>query len=127
MTDRPSSTKLRRQCFDANKYQDALTGRIMLTCHLCGLPIDPVREDWEAEHVVRRAASNDDSVANLKPAHVSCHAVKTAQDVRENAKGKRASAKHFGIERKRSSFRKKPAGAKFDWSQGRYVMAGDDE
>lgn len=131
---RPSSVKVRRECFDRNKWQDPITGRIMMTCYLCKTTIDPVRQEWEAEHVSRRALGHGDaellakldSAENIMPAHTECHAPKTAKDVKENAKGKRQAAKHFGIERKRSSFRKKPAGAKFDWSTGRYVMAGED-
>ncbi len=135
MTDRrPSSTKFRRECFDRNKWQDPITGRIMLTCYICKLPLDPVREEWEAEHVKRRSLGHGnpellaelDKPENILPAHAECHSPKTAQDVRENAKGKRSSAKHFGIERKRSKLRK-PAGMKFDWNQGRYVRVGNEE
>lgn len=119
MSDRrPSSTKLRRQCFDNHKYTDAL-GRIRMDCHLCNLPIDPVRDEWEAEHVLRRALGGElvpdiDGEGNVQPAHVDCHNRKTKVDVRENAKGKRMSDRHFGIKRSRgfgnSRFRKKVSG-----------------
>lgn len=126
MTDRrPSSTKVRRECFDENKYQCPLSKRWKMTCHICQGPIDVIKDgpdSWEAEHVIPFANGG----GKVLPAHTDCHRTKTSKDVREIAKGKRASGKHFGIDRKRSKFRK-PAGAKFDWSQGRYVMAGDDE
>ena len=122
---RPSSTKVRRECFDAHKWTDPVTGRIMLTCHICGLPIDPVREKWEAEHVIRRVLSNDDSTANVKPAHPNgCHSAKTKIDNAENNKGKRVRDKHFNIERK-AGFRKAPNGFKFNWKAGRYMKAED--
>lgn len=119
MTDRrPSSTKLRRQVFDRQKYQCQLTGRILMTCHICGFPIDPVREKWDADHVTRRVLSNDDSLANVLPAHENCHKEKTACDVRAHTKGKRQSNKHFNIERKhRRSWR--PPGTKHNWATGR--------
>lgn len=120
MSARPSSTKIRRECFDAHKWTDQGTGRTMLTCHLCGGPIDPVREKWEAEHVIRRVLREDDSPRNVMPAHaVLCHPAKTAKDITENAKGKRVRDQHYGISRPKG-FRR-PKGAKFDWSQGRYV------
>lgn len=95
------TTKLRRACFDRWKYQDAL-GRMKMDCHLCGDPIDPVREEWEAEHIVRRAAGGSDDVnTNVKPAHATCHKPKTARDITENSKGKRVSDRHYGIKRSR--------------------------
>jgi hypothetical protein len=72
----------------------------MLTCHICSLPIDPVREKWEAEHVLRRALKGDDSPGNILPAHKEgCHAEKTKKDIAENAKGTRVRDRHFNIKR----------------------------
>jgi len=114
MTARPSSTKLRRICFEANQQTDE-HGQIYMTCHICNGPIWPAKGDaWEAEHVMRRCLSGDDSAENLKPAHVRCHKVKTAADVSENAKGKRVADKHFGIRKKVSwggKYRKKLDGS----------------
>lgn len=115
---RPSSTKTRRQCFDHWKYTDVVTGRIMLQCHICNLPIDPTREKWEAEHVIRRSVGGADDPENVRPAHVACHAPKTAVDVAENAKGKRVADRHYGIKQSRGFYR--PKGAKFNWATGRY-------
>ena len=98
MSPRPSSTKTRRECFDRCKWTDPVTGRIMLTCHICGLPLDPARTKWEAEHVKRRALNGDDSPANILPAHEEgCHEEKTKADIRDNAKGKRVSDRHYNI------------------------------
>lgn len=99
MSRRPSSTKARRDCFDANKWADA-AGKIWLTCHLCGQPIDPVRQTWEAEHPTPHANGG----IEVLPAHTSCHRPKTARDVSSIAKGKRVSDFHFGIKRRGSSF-----------------------
>lgn len=93
MTDkRPSSTKLRREVFDANKKTDE-TGRIYMDCHICGGRISPGAQRWDAEHVVPWANGGK----TVLPAHESCHAVKTARDVSEIAKGKRVSERHWGI------------------------------
>jgi hypothetical protein len=100
MSTRPSSTKLRRICFEAHQQTDE-HGQIFMICHICNGPIWPAKADaWECEHVMRRCLSGDDSAENLKPAHVRCDKVKTAADVSENAKGKRVADKHFGIRKK---------------------------
>jgi 5-methylcytosine-specific restriction protein A len=62
-------------------------------CHLCGMPIQ-VGEKWELEHVIALEISGDDSDANLRPAHLVCHADKTKADVKAIAKVKRVEAKH---------------------------------
>lgn len=96
MTDkRPSSAKVRRECFEANRLTDD-TGRIYLKCHICNGRIDPVREPWEAEHTTPHAFGGTE----LKPAHVKCHKVKTADDVGKIAKSKRVANKHFGTKTK---------------------------
>lgn len=98
MNRRPSSTKLRRECFDRNKFTDPLSGRIMLTCHICGLAFNPATTKWEAEHVSRRALKGDDSPSNILPAHkADCHSEKTRKDISENAKGIRVHDRHFNI------------------------------
>ena len=125
MSARPNSTKLRRECFDAHKWADPVTGRTMLTCHICKGSIDPAREKWDAEHVLRRVLSNDDRVSNVLPAHEGCHDTKTRQDVSDNAKGKRVRDKHYNITRK-EGFRHKPYGFRYDWKAKRYVRIGEE-
>lgn len=92
---RPSSTKARRDCFDANKRMDE-SGRVYLECHICCGRIDPARDPWDAEHVIPHAFGGK----VLMPAHVKCHKGKTADDVGRIAKSKRVSDNHFGIKRK---------------------------
>ena len=120
MSDRrPSSTKVRRECFDANKYQCPLSKRWLMLCHICQLPIDVIKDgpnSWEAEHVLRRSLrrGDDDDIENIKPAHVSCHADKARDDVRDNAKGKRVEGDHFGFKRqKRPMMGSKASGWRF--------------
>lgn len=72
-------------------------------CHLCGQPIDGTRERWEVEHIVPYALTRDDTDDNLAPAHVACHAAKTAQDVKQIAKAKRVSRKHTGAHRPKAT------------------------
>lgn len=73
-------------------------------CHLCGIAINAGRgEAWEVEHVEAREISGRDDWANLRPAHIKCHKVKTAADKKVIAKVNRVRNKHLGI-RKPSRF-----------------------
>lgn len=71
-------------------------------CHLCGQKIK-AGEKWEVEHKRALALLGTDDDANLAPAHIACHAVKTKDDVGRLSKALRQRAKHLGI-RKRSTF-----------------------
>ena len=64
-------------------------------CYLCDMPIK-VGEAWEMEHVIPWELTRDDSDDNVKPAHVHCHKIKTASDVRGIRKADRIKAKHIG-------------------------------
>jgi len=66
-------------------------------CHLCGLRIDAPKQRWEVEHVKPLSMGGTDDRVNLRPAHVECHAVKTAGEAAPRAKADRAGAKHLGI------------------------------
>ena len=117
MSKRPSSTKLRREVFETHKWTDPVSGRIMMTCYICGFPLDPVRERWHAEHPTPHANGGTE----VLPAHEDCHRPKTARDIKNIAKGRRTRDRHFGIKRSSGSFRKPPPGYKYDWSARRYV------
>jgi len=67
-------------------------------CHLCGLPIK-AGETWEAEHVVALTCGGSDDDANIRPAHVDCHAGKTKSDKAIGAKLTRIKARNIGIKR----------------------------
>lgn len=74
---RPSLTKLQRvRIFDGNEGK----------CHLCGRPINGTREKWEADHVQARWKGGSDKIGNFKPAHVACHAEKSAAETTQRAK-----------------------------------------
>ena len=123
MTRPRNSLKTRRECFEVHRWFDHL-GRARLTCHICLQPIDPAREQWDAEHVIRRVLKPSDSPEDVLPAHAkSCHPEKTAIDNRETAKGKRVRDRHFGIKRAKGFYKSK--GVKYDWSRGRYVRPED--
>ena len=71
-------------------------------CHLCGAKIT-VREKWDLDHMIPLALGGADELANLAPAHNTCHRTKTAKlDVPAIAKGERVRAKHVGATRKGS-------------------------
>lgn len=64
-------------------------------CHLCSQKI-MVGEAWDLEHLVPWELTRDDSDTNVKPAHKSCHKIKTAADVAAIRKADRIRAKHIG-------------------------------
>lgn len=69
-------------------------------CHLCNTRIQAERgEAWEVEHVEAREISGRDDWANLRPAHVACHKVKTATDKAIIAKCNRVRNRHLGIKK----------------------------
>lgn len=68
---------------------EATAGR----CHLCGLKI---QRRWEVEHIVPLALGGADDETNMAPAHVDCHAGKSAKDRGDIARAKRRKAKHVG-------------------------------
>lgn len=107
-----AQAKARRACFDAHKRTDE-HGHIYLECHLCGGRINPAVEAWIAEHAVRHALTADDTPSNVRPAHARCAREKDKVDISENAKGKRVSDKHWGIDQKRGWW--KPPGYKHNW------------
>lgn len=83
---RKSLTKLQRvRVFDGNG------GR----CHLCSLAIK-VGEAWQADHVQARWKGGTDAIGNYRPAHVHCHAVKSAAETTERAKSDAVRARHIG-------------------------------
>jgi len=109
MTSRRSISPMRRL---------AIFERAGGRCHICGQKIQ-VGERWDVEHPIPIALGGADDDTNMAPAHSQCHAPKTADDVASISRAKRRKAKHVGI-KKVSSFHR-PAGFRFDWSQGRYV------
>ena len=117
MSRRRSMTSLRRA-----RIFDAAGG----VCHICSQRILP-GEPWEAEHVIALEISDDDSDANLAPAHVACHRVKTAEDHGRIAKARRVYAKHIGAHRPKS---KLPGAKDSRWKRkvgGGAVLREEDE
>ena len=86
MTKRRAMTAARRV-----RIFDAALGR----CHLCGLAIKS-GEPWQAEHVIALTCGGTDDDANIRPAHVDCHAGKTRSDKRDGAKITRIRAREIG-------------------------------
>lgn len=85
MSRKTFSRKERVRIFDLNRG----------SCHLCGQKIK-VGDAWDLEHLVPWELTRDDSDENVKPAHKSCHKVKTAEDVAGIRKADRIRAKNIG-------------------------------
>lgn len=71
-------------------------------CHICGLKIDAPKQRWEVEHVKPLWNGGADDEANLRPAHVECHARKTADEAAPRAKTTRIAARNLGIRKPRT-------------------------
>jgi hypothetical protein len=66
-------------------------------CHLCKLPINATRgELWHVEHIKPLWLGGADAEDNMAPAHIDCHAPKTAGEAKSRAKVTRQSAKNIG-------------------------------
>lgn len=129
MTDKRLSTgQIHDLCFKYWKLETG-DGRIMLPCKgkFCkGALFNAATTTWHADHEIVRAHGGSDYPPNVRPLCKACHAEKTAKvDIPAIAKGKRQTKSVYGIKR-RSGFRR-PHGAVYDWSRGRYVRPTDVE
>lgn len=69
-------------------------------CHICKTRINAeLGETWEVEHVLALEISGRDDWENLRPAHIACHKVKTADDKKKIAKANRVRANYLGIKK----------------------------
>lgn len=68
-------------------------------CHICGGQINGVTEKWDVEHIVSLENGGADTLENMAPAHLVCHAAKTKSDRATAAKSRRVYAKHHGLHR----------------------------
>ncbi len=103
--DTPAPPRVRRRVFDA------YGGR----CYLTGRMIDPVRDEWELEHIVALCNGGLNVESNLAPALVEPHKEKTRRDVALKAKVARVRNKHLGIRPKQS--RPMPGSRASGWKQ----------
>lgn len=74
-------------------------------CHLCGLKIDAPKQEWQVEHVKPLSMGGKDDDSNMRPAHVECHAAKTAGEAGPRAKADAAGVKHLGLARRPSTLK----------------------
>lgn len=70
-------------------------------CHICGVVI--IGKKWALDHVTALINGGENRQSNLKPVHITCHAIKTASDVAEKAKIAAVRGKHIGAVRPSSS------------------------
>jgi 5-methylcytosine-specific restriction endonuclease McrA len=66
-------------------------------CHICGVVI--IGKKWAMDHVTALVNGGENRQSNLKPVHITCHAIKTASDVAEKAKIAAIRGKHIGAVR----------------------------
>lgn len=93
-------------------------------CHLCNLPIHAERgEKWEADHVEARWKGGTDKIGNYRPAHVACHAAKSAEETTSRAKADAVRAKHINARTAPERPIKSPGFAKSSKAQKREKSA----
>lgn len=96
------SVQLPRKSLSQNKRAELFLQHKGI-CHICGSRIHAERgEKWEVEHVEAREIGGRDDWDNLRPAHIKCHKVKTAEDKALIAKCNRVRNRHLGIRKPRS-------------------------
>ncbi|MGP9605603.1 HNH endonuclease [Glutamicibacter sp. AOP33-2CA-4] len=64
---------------DAEAYKGAVVTAYGWTCHLCGRVIDPElkgKQGLSLDHVVPRSAGGQNTIENLRPAHLSCNSAR---------------------------------------------------
>jgi 5-methylcytosine-specific restriction endonuclease McrA len=90
---------------------------------VCGVKIVTVAE---YDHRIPDALGGSNEIDNCVCTCAKCHRVKTStKDVPAIAKAVRLNEKLAGA-RKRTGFRKAPAGYKFSWKTGRMEKQGDE-
>lgn len=115
---------------DNAKIPDRVKVRILerenFTCHLTGLKIDPLRDEYDFDHRLALILGGEHREANLFPALRSAHRRKTAVEMAVKSKIARVKKKHLGIAKPKSSlsnprFRKMMDGTVVDRRTGEVV------
>lgn len=100
MSNPRNSTRARRICWNTHKTVHVGTGEQVMICWKCRCYVDPVRDPWRADHIIRHAEGGLETADNLRPICLPCDTGpdgKAAKDTREIAKAKRIAEKHFGV------------------------------
>ncbi len=100
--NRRNSRRAREICLETHGKHDE-HGRFYMICHCgrkdCKKKIDPVRDQWRADHNARWAEDGRDTPLNLWPILVACDVGangKAARDTKIISHGKRVAAKLNG-------------------------------
>lgn len=97
-----------------------------LICEGCGMPIGgkKIHYDHCLAEVFQNAPKSERKPITAEDVQLlgweCCHKPKTIREIKANCHGKRIVAKAARAHKK-STWRKKPEGCKFDWRLGRYV------
>lgn len=73
-------------------------------CYLSGRKIE-AQDKWEIEHILALCLGGEHREANMAPALVEPHKIKTKADRRQKAKNDRVRKKHIGIKKPRTMTR----------------------
>lgn len=79
----------KRQAITPAMKIDCLFFRSKITCAICDGTIWPPRDEIEWDHVQALIHGGPHDFTNIRPLHAECHKLKTAKDIKANAKVKR--------------------------------------
>lgn len=88
---KPISRKMAVDCLLYRFEQDCYTigdSRAFLSCGICRLSIQQ-GQDIQFDHIHADVHGGPHEYQNLRPVHAECHKLKTAKDIKANAKVKR--------------------------------------
>jgi len=92
--DTPAPPRVRLRVFERHNGICYLSGRKIMA-----------GDKWEIEHPQAIINGGENREANLAPALVEPHKVKTAEDVKQKAKNDRVRKRHLGIKKPRTMTR----------------------
>lgn len=90
-------------------------------CYLCGSKIN-ADEPWQADHELARELGGSDEEANLRPAHATCHRIKSRGDIKLIAKSNRIR-RELGPKEQRRKRTAIPQPKVHQWPQGQKLKS----
>ena len=90
-------------------------------CEGCGARLKV--GEGEYDHILPDVFGGEPTLANCQVLCTACHRDKTRTDNRAAKKSSRSRDKHTGAFKPSPRGFRKPAGAVYDWSRGRYTLS----
>lgn len=85
----------------SQKTRDLVFEKDAGKCYLCGLPAS--RDNFDLEHEIALELGGLDELSNYRVAHKDCHKIKSKDDIRLIAKGRRIRRANGPVELRRKT------------------------